>query len=83
MFNFDLTKYKSIFGDPNMGLHSYRIFDIAIVDLVATIIVAVLVAKYFETNIFATFILLFVIGEVFHYIFGVDTTVKKLIAKII
>ena len=25
-------KYKNIFGEPNTGLHEYRILDIAIVD---------------------------------------------------
>jgi hypothetical protein len=31
-----LCKYKNMFGIPNKGLHSYRIFNIAIVDLTLT-----------------------------------------------
>lgn len=34
----DLSKYKDIFGKPMTGLHKYRIFDIAVVDVAATIL---------------------------------------------
>jgi hypothetical protein len=35
-----LSEYKDIFGAPNTGAHSYRLFDVAIVDLVLTIFIA-------------------------------------------
>jgi hypothetical protein len=35
-----LCEYSDIFGKPNQGIHSIRIFDIAIVDVLLTIIVA-------------------------------------------
>ena len=35
-----LSKYKDIFGAPNTGAHSYRLFDIAIIDLVLSLFVA-------------------------------------------
>ena len=35
-----LSEYKDIFGAPNTGVHSYRVFDVAIVDLVLTIFIA-------------------------------------------
>ena len=33
-----LSDYKDIFGKPGEGGHAYRIFDIAIVDVIFTII---------------------------------------------
>lgn len=38
-----LCEYKNIFGEPNTGIHSYRIFNIAIVDTLATIVVAIII----------------------------------------
>ena len=37
-----LCKYKDIFGKVGEGLHSYRLFNIAIVDVISTIFVAYL-----------------------------------------
>lgn len=37
---FDLCKYKDILGRPNEGVHSFRIFNIAIVDVLLTILAA-------------------------------------------
>jgi len=36
----DLCKYKNILGDPGKGVHSFRIFNIAIVDVLLTILAA-------------------------------------------
>jgi len=75
-----LCKYKNIFGKPNKGIHSYRIFNIAIVDVLATIILAyviyLLIPKY---NFFFILICLFLIGIISHRIFCVRTTIDKLI----
>ncbi len=38
-----LCKYKNIFGAPNTGVHSYRIFNIAIVDALAVFIIAIVI----------------------------------------
>jgi hypothetical protein len=43
----DLCKYKNFFGKPGEGAHSYRIFNIAIVDLGLTILVAYILSFYF------------------------------------
>ena len=42
--NCPLGKYSNIFGKPNEGAHSYRILDIAIVDVLATGVLASVVA---------------------------------------
>jgi hypothetical protein len=75
-----LCKYKNIFGKVNEGIHSYKIFNIAIVDVLATIILAyviyLLIPKY---NFFFILICLFLIGIISHRIFCVRTTIDKLI----
>ena len=39
-------KYKDIFGKPKTGLHSYRIFNIAVVDFLLTILLAKFIEFY-------------------------------------
>ena len=41
-----LCKYKDIFGKPGEGAHQYRIFDIAIVDTVLTVLLAFVIAYF-------------------------------------
>ncbi len=72
----NLSQYKNIFGEPNTGLHSIRLFNIAIVDVLFTILVAYLIAGY--TGHFWTILTgLFVLGIIMHRLFGVRTTVDK------
>ena len=76
-----LCKYKDIFGSPNTGLHKYRVFNIAIVDLSLTIILALLLSYLINYNFFIIFIILFLIGIILHKIFCVKTTLTKIIFK--
>ncbi len=74
-----LCKYKDIFGKPNQGLHKYRIFNIAIIDLVFTIIVAYFISTQFKISFSKTFIILMIIAIIIHKLFGVETTINKFI----
>ena len=74
-----LCKYKDILGKPNTGLHSYRIFNIAIVDVLLTIIAAFLISYFFKFNFLLTLFILFLIGIIAHRLFCVHTTVDKLL----
>ena len=38
-----LCKYKNIFGKVGKGVHSYRIFNIAIVDVILTFLLAFII----------------------------------------
>ena len=38
-----LSKYKDIFGKPNEGVHSYRFLNLALVDIIVTIIFGILI----------------------------------------
>jgi hypothetical protein len=76
---YQLCPYKYILGIPGKGIHSYRIFDIAIADVIMTILGAVAIA-YFTNNMKSfPFILggLFLSGIILHRLFCVRTTVDK------
>jgi hypothetical protein len=72
-------KYKDILGKLGEGVHSIRICDIAIVDVILTIIGAYFISKIFKLNFLNTLIILFILGILLHRIFCVRTTIDKLL----
>jgi hypothetical protein len=58
------------FDKPREGIHSIRIFDIAIIDVIFTLIAAYLISK---KNILAVFIILVVLSIVIHTMFNIKT----------
>jgi len=75
----DLCKYKDALGIPGKGIHSYRIFNIAIADVIMTIIGAYILSLIFKTPFTYTLIALFILGIILHRIFCVHTTIDKLL----
>ena len=73
----DLCRYKDIFGRPKEGAHAYRIFDIAVVDVAATVVVAYIIARVFGFVFWKSLVVLFLIGIISHRAFCVRTTVDK------
>ena len=47
------AKYKNIFGEPRKGVHSYRLFDFAIIDFIFTIIPIYIIGLYYNYNLFS------------------------------
>lgn len=74
-----LCKYKDALGKPKTGIHSYRIFNIAIADVIMTIIAALIISYFFKFNFWITLIVLFLLGILLHRIFCVRTTVDKML----
>jgi len=74
-----LCKYKNAFGIPGLGIHSYRVYNIAIVDVIETMIGALLIKYLFfpKYSYFLILILLFTLGIVLHRMFCVRTTIDK------
>ena len=75
----DLCKYKNILGVPGQGPHSYRIFNIAIIDVILTIILAYIISYLFKISFVKTSITLFILGILLHRLFCVRTTIDKLL----
>ena len=69
----NLTQYKDTFGAPNTGIHSYSVANIAIVDVALTGVASYGVAKLTGWSFLPTFVGAVVVGELFHYAFGVQT----------
>ena len=74
-----LCPYKYIFGRPGEGVHAYRLFGLAVVDVTVTIIVALLAAWVFKWNIWITLGGFFLAGIIAHRLFCVPTVIDKLL----
>ena len=75
-----LCKYKDALGKPKQGIHKYRIFNIAVVDVLLTIIGAYIFYLFNpRINFFIILLCLFILGIILHRIFCVRTTVDKLL----
>ena len=73
-------KYKDIFGKVGEGVHSYRLFNIAIVDVVMTIIVSYIIHIYNRKyNFWCILLIIFLMGILMHRLFCVRTTVDKIL----
>ncbi len=80
----DLQKYKDIFGKPGTGVHSYRIFGLAAVDIFATVLGAFIIWKISGYKSFwIVLATVFLLGIILHRIFGVKTTVDVFLRKYI
>ena len=75
----NLCKYKNIFGTPGQGVHSYRIFNIAIVDVIMTIIAAYIISYIYKFSFIKSCVILFILGIILHRLFCVRTTIDKLL----
>lgn len=83
IFNIFLTKLKELikkaFGEPNKGIHSYRIFNIAYLDVLATMFGAYFIQKIFfpKTKYIKVLFVLFLSGIILHRLFDVRSTIDK------
>jgi len=75
----DLRKYKDVFGKPNTGIHKYRFLNVAVADVLLTILAAYGISRFFNFPFLITLGLLFLLGIILHRIFSVRTTVDKLV----
>lgn len=75
-----LCEYKDIFGQPNTGVHSIRLFNIAMVDLLATALLGVFIKNTFKVKLDTIYIVLILVlvSIPIHMLFCVNTTLTKL-----
>lgn len=72
-------EYRYLFGVEKEGIHSYRLYDIAIADVIMTIIGAILFSYVFKIDYLISLIFLFTLGVILHYLFCVESTVNMYI----
>ena len=75
----DFCKYKNSLGMLNKGVHSYRLFGLAIFDVTMTIVGAFIISYFFKKSFILTTISLFILGIILHRLFCVRTTIDKLL----
>jgi len=69
-------------GKVGEGIHSYRIFNIAIADVLFTVLGAFIIHLFIPKYKFILILIfLFILGIILHHIFCVRTTVDKLLFK--
>ena len=68
-----------LFGTSGQGFHSTRIFGLALYDILGTIAISILLTYLTGLAFWKSLILMFVLGEVLHYIFGTPTAFIKMI----
>ena len=69
-------KYSGILGKPREGIHSFRIFDIAIVDVILTFVLAWFINLKLKTNYFIVLLFCFLLGILLHKLFCVKTKIN-------
>ena len=76
-----LCEYKNLFGPLGTGIHSYRIYNVAVLDVLVTIFVAYLIQLFIFPQYKYIYVLtgFFLLGIFVHYIFCVETTVHKFV----
>jgi hypothetical protein len=68
-----------MFGDPNEGVHSIRFLNLAVVDVLSTLVVALLISLIFKFDVLQTLLSIltcFVLGIIAHRLFCVDTALN-------
>lgn len=71
--------YKYMLGKPYEGVHSYRFANLAIVDVIMTIIAAFIISAVFAISFWKVLGVSFILGIVLHRFFCVRTTIDKLL----
>jgi len=75
----DLCQYRNIAGAPGTSYHAYRLFNISMVDVIGTALMAVLFSYCFNISILISLAIFFGAGIVAHRLFCVRTTFDKIL----
>ena len=75
----NFCKYKDIIGKPRKGVHSIRLFDFAIIDIIVTIIGGYVISKYTQYEFYKVLLVLFVLTIISHKLFCVDSKLNSII----
>lgn len=76
---FELCKYKNLFGQPNIGIRKYRIFNIALFDTLIVVMIGIFISYFSGYPLWMILLILFVTGIIAHRLFCVRTGIDKLL----
>ena len=75
----NFCKYKNILGIPGEGIHKYRFLNMALADILLTLLTSIIISYLFKLSFLITTISLFILGIILHRLFCVRTTIDKLL----
>ena len=68
-----LCQFRNIFGAPGEGVHKQRLLGMAAFDLIGTLVMAAIISVFYDINITKSFLGLFLLAQIMHYVFCVNT----------
>ena len=68
-------QYADIFGKPREGVHSLRVFDVAIVDVIFTILASLYLSKMYKISFQKLLVYSCIFGFILHSVFCVKTKI--------
>jgi len=68
-----------MFGKEREGIHAIRFFDIAIIDVIFSVLGGIVIAKAMKWNVILCIVVLFVIAIIAHRVFCVNTKINTLL----
>lgn len=74
-----LCRYKHIFGKEREGVHAIRLFDIAILDVIGTIVFAWLFSRLTGIGIVWSILGFFIVAIAIHRLFCVNTKLNVIL----
>lgn len=74
-----LCRYKDIFGKEKEGIHSIRLFGVAIIDYIMTVVGSYMISYYYNLDFWKVHLSVLVLGVILHRLFCVNTEINKLI----
>ena len=76
-----MCKYRDALGQPGKGVHSFRLANIAVVDVLLTVALAYTLSRKFRVAVWKMFLVLLALSLVLHRLLCVETTLTKLVFK--
>ena len=70
-------EYRNIFGEPGIGVHSFRILDAPVVDHLLTILFAMFITYFSKIPLELTIPVCYILGILCHYLFGVSSNTLR------
>jgi len=71
--------YATVLGIRGQGVHSPRVLGLARNDIIATIVAAIITSFIFNFSLLYSLVIWFILGEILHIAYGVDTAFLELI----
>lgn len=71
--------YKYLLGVPEQGVHAKRFLGMAFNDTLMTVIAAAIISFFSSYPFLGTFIVLWIVAEILHILFGVQTAFLTMI----